>query len=71
LFQVFERIPKRKVPWRPIQEEFEVKGYFFLYRRHYIYWRQFPDGHVGITSILHASMMQGERLARAFGSDKG
>ncbi|MFN9355513.1 MAG: type II toxin-antitoxin system RelE/ParE family toxin [Alphaproteobacteria bacterium] len=71
LFRVFERIPERKVPWRPIPEEFEVKGYCYRYRPHYIYWRRFPDGHVGITAILHASMMHGERLATAFGLEEG
>jgi toxin ParE1/3/4 len=71
LFQVFERIPEQKVPWRPIPEEVEVKGYYYRHRQHYIYWRRFPDGHVGITAILHASMMQGDRLARAFAPDEG
>jgi plasmid stabilization system protein ParE len=67
LFEVFQKIPLRKVPWHPIPADFEVRGFFLRYRKHYIYWKQFPDGHVGIMTILHASMMQGERLKAAFG----
>lgn len=68
LFAIFSKICNRKTPWRPIPEEFEVRGFFTRYRQHYIYWKQFPNGDIGIMAVLHVSMMQGERLTEAFGT---
>ena len=65
-FGCFRKISERKTLWRPMPDEFEITGFFTRYRQHYIYWKQFPDGGIGIVAILHVSMMQGERLTKAF-----
>ena len=66
LFVRFDVITNQKAIWRPIPAAFEVSGYFCRYERHLIYWREVDDK-VIFVAILHASMMQGERLQSAFG----
>ncbi|MDZ4741273.1 MAG: type II toxin-antitoxin system RelE/ParE family toxin [Alphaproteobacteria bacterium] len=66
MLESFKKICNRKTLWRPIPDEFETKGFVTRYKQHYIYWKQFPDGGIGIVAILHVSMMQGERLTKAF-----
>lgn len=68
LFARFEAITKEKTIWRPISPEFEISGYFCRYEKHLIYWRH-TDDKITFVAILHASMMQGERLHSAFGLD--
>ena len=68
LFDSFSKIRDRKTIWRPIPDEFEVRGYFTRYKRHYIFWQERPHRTIAITAILHVSMMQGDRLASAFGT---
>lgn len=68
LFSAFERIAARTEVWRPLPPEFEIDGYFTRFERHFIYWKQFEDGEIGIAAILHTSMLQGDRLLTAFGA---
>lgn len=63
LFVCFEEIANHKLVWRPIPAAFEVSGYFTRYEKHYIYWREFSDGSIGIATILHERMNLGDRLA--------
>jgi toxin ParE1/3/4 len=62
LFERFEAIAARKVPWRAIPAEFGVDGFFSRFEHHYIYWRLLPDGSVGIVTVLHERMHQLDRF---------
>ncbi len=67
LFAAFENISTHKILSRPIPAEFGVEGYFFRYERHFIYWRRFADGGIGIVTILHERMHRIERFREVFG----
>ncbi len=69
IYSRFRKIADKTVAWRAIPKEFEVDGYFTRCERHYIYWRQTRTGEIIIADILHVSMMQGDRLNKAFGSN--
>ncbi|HET6940662.1 MAG TPA: type II toxin-antitoxin system RelE/ParE family toxin [Sphingomicrobium sp.] len=62
LFECFDVIAKRDVLWRPIPAEFEVDGYYRSCRNHFVYWREWPDGEIGIVTILHERMHQMDRF---------
>jgi toxin ParE1/3/4 len=62
LFDAFERIAARALPWRPIAAEFCVDGYVYHHESHYIYWKILPQGAVGIVTILHERMHLPARL---------
>lgn len=52
---------------RPIPAEFEVRGFYFRYQRHFVYWQPLSNGDIGIVSILHEQMHQLSRLREDFG----
>jgi toxin ParE1/3/4 len=62
MFQRFDDIAARKVPWRAIPAEFGVGGFYCRYEHHYIYWRLLSDGAVGIVTVLHERMHQMDRF---------
>ena len=62
LFEAFENIGAGTVRSRPIPAEFEVDGYWFRYRKHYVYWKILGDGTIGIVTVLHERMHQVGRL---------
>lgn len=62
LFERFREIAARKIPWRPVQAEFGVDGFYCRYEHHYIYWRVLSDGAVGIVTVLHERMHQIDRF---------
>lgn len=62
LFDYFSKITSRRIVWRPIPAEFEVDGYFGKYEHHFVYWKEFEDGSVGIAAILHERLHRIERL---------
>ncbi|HJQ56559.1 MAG TPA: type II toxin-antitoxin system RelE/ParE family toxin [Vineibacter sp.] len=66
LFDRFEAIATRRIPWRPIPAAFEVDGYFCRYEEHFIYWRLLADGSVGTVTVLHGRMHQIERFHEDF-----
>ena len=66
MYDKFRRIADKTILWRPVGQQFEVNGYFTRHKQHYIYWCQASTGEIIITDILHVSMMQGDRLAKAF-----
>ena len=66
LFDRFEAIAARDVPWRPVPAEFGVDGFVCRYEKHLIYWRVLSDGDVGIVTILHERMHLIERFRDAF-----
>lgn len=62
LFECFHRIVEREIAWREIPVEFGVDSYYARHEHHYIYWRLFGDGTVGIVTILHERMHQIDRF---------
>lgn len=62
IFERFEQIADREVIWRPIPAEFEVSGYFNIYEKHYIYWKELPSQQIGIVTVLHERMHQMSRF---------
>jgi toxin ParE1/3/4 len=66
LFEAFEKIETGGVMSRPIQAELGVDGYFFRYQQHFVYWRNLPNGDIGIVTILHERMHQIDRFREDF-----
>jgi toxin ParE1/3/4 len=58
LFDCFEAIAARRLPWRAIPAEFGVDGFLYRHDRHFIYWRVLDDGKIGIVTLLHERMHQ-------------
>lgn len=52
---------------RPVSASFGVRGFYFKYERHFVYWRRLDDGTVGVVSILHEQMHQLDRLREDLG----
>lgn len=69
LFDAFAKIESHEVLSRPIPVELGVDGFFFRYKKHYVYWRYLSNGDIGIVTILHQCMHQIERLKDDFGLD--
>jgi toxin ParE1/3/4 len=67
MFEAFEKIESRGVASRPIPAEFGVDGFFFRYEHHFVYWRRFSNGDIGIVTILHERMHQIARFREDFG----
>ena len=38
--------------------EFGVDGFFFRYKKHFVYWRYLSNSEIGIVTILHQCMHQ-------------
>lgn len=70
LFQSFGRVESREVLSRPVPADFGVKGFFFRYEKHYVYWKYLNNGDVGIVTILHQRMHQIERFKDDFEGNK-
>ena len=62
IFDRFEQIANREVILRPIPAEFEVNGFYTVYEKHYIYWKELLSGQIGIVTILHERMHQMDRF---------
>ncbi len=62
LFERFEQIAEHAVIWRPVPAEFEVSGYYTVYEKHYIYWKELASGQIGIVTVLHERMHQMDRF---------
>ncbi|MCB9660452.1 MAG: type II toxin-antitoxin system RelE/ParE family toxin [Polyangiales bacterium] len=67
LLRVADQIAAGDVVPRPIPPEFGVRGCVTRHGNHFVYWRDIDENTVGVVAILHASMMQGDRLRDAFG----
>ncbi|MBU6268262.1 MAG: type II toxin-antitoxin system RelE/ParE family toxin [Sphingomonadales bacterium] len=70
LFERFAAIAAREVPWRAVPAEFDVDGFMCRYERHFIYWKVLGDGAVGIVTVLHERMHQGERFRDDWGTGR-
>ena len=62
LFAAFDRIEGNGVASRAISAEFGVEGFYFRQEHHFVYWRRFLDGDIGIVIILHERMPQTDRF---------
>src|SRR5690606_32950068 len=66
LFAAFEKIETSGVMSWPVPAEFGVAWYFFLYERHFAYWRRLSNGDISIVTILHERMHQIDRFKDDF-----
>jgi len=62
LFQTFNDIASKNIVWRPIPADFEVEGFYTVYKKHYIYWKELNADQIGIVTVLHERMHQLERF---------
>jgi len=62
MFKAFALIEQNKVSSRPIPSEFGIMGFFFQYKKHYVYWKYLSNGDIGIVTILHQRMHQIEQF---------
>jgi len=62
LFERFEQIASREVIWHPVPAGFGVSGYYTVYEKHYIYWKELASGQIGIVTVLHERMHQVDRF---------
>lgn len=67
LFEAFDQIEAGGVVSRPIPADFGVRGYYFRYERHFVYWRALDSGDIGIVTILHERMHQTGWLKNDYG----
>jgi toxin ParE1/3/4 len=67
LFDAIDHVSDGSTRSRPIPAEFEVRGFYFRYHRHFVYWQELSNGDIGIVSILHEQMHQLSRLREDFG----
>lgn len=67
LFKAFGKIATHGVPSRPVPAEFGVRGSFFRYEKHFVYWKRLDNGDIGIVTVLHERMHQIERFRKDFG----
>ena len=67
LFDTYARIATHEVLSRPVPADFGVDGFFFKYKKHFVYWRYLSDDNIGIVTILHERMHQIECFKGEFG----
>ena len=56
--------PRRRIP-----EAFGVDGYFAVYQRHHIYWREAVNGDVVVVCILHSQRDLPHHVSTAFAEE--
>ncbi len=67
LISAMDGLGGRRMSWRPVHDA-ELDGVFFIrHAQHFIFFRSFPDGGVGVISILHESMDIPSRLSEDTG----
>ena len=71
LFATFDHIADQQVVSRPIPTEFGVRGYYFRYRKHVVYWKKLHTGDTGIVTVLHEKMHQIARFQDDFNTSDG
>ena len=62
LFDTLNEASSMRHMWRPIVNEALSGIYFIRYRHHFIFFREFPDGAIGIISVLHENKNIPSRL---------
>jgi len=58
LFESFNNIGNNLVISHPIPADFGINGFYFLYEKHYVYWKYLNSGDIGIVTVLHERMHQ-------------
>ncbi|PHS15879.1 MAG: plasmid stabilization protein [Kangiella sp.] len=58
MFDSFEKIDGNLVLSRKIPLEFCVDGFYYQYKKHFIYWKYLKKNNIGIVTILHQRMHQ-------------
>ncbi len=58
MFASFDKIEDDLVLSRKIPVEFSVDGYYYQYKKHFIYWKYLKNKNIGIVTILHQRMHQ-------------
>lgn len=66
LYAFFDDISAKRVIWRAIPAEFDVKGFVGKCEKHFVYWRPLSADDVGIVSVLHERMHQIELIRVLF-----
>ena len=66
LFEAFDHIDGGGVLSRPIPAEYGVDGFWFRYKKHFVYWKRLADGRIGIATLLHEKMFQIRRIRDDF-----
>ncbi|MCY4425839.1 MAG: type II toxin-antitoxin system RelE/ParE family toxin [Halieaceae bacterium] len=66
LFEAFGKIETHEVNSRPVPAEFGVKGCYFRFEKHFVYWKTLGSGEIGIVTILHERMHQLDRFREDF-----
>lgn len=67
MFEAFAGIANHKVLSRQIPASFEVDGFFFRDKKHFVYWKTLENGDIGIVTLLHERMHQIDRFREDFG----
>ena len=49
-----------------IPAEYGVDGFWFRYKKHFVYWKRLADGRIGIVTLLHEKMFQIGRMRDDF-----
>lgn len=62
LFDAINEAVNMRHMWRPIANEALSGINFIRYRHHFIFFREFPDGAIGIISVLHENKNIPSRL---------
>ncbi len=62
MFDHFDKIAKKQVRWILVPAEFQVSGFYSIYEKHYIYFKELASGKVGIVTVLHERMHQMDRF---------
>ena len=58
VFDFFQQVARKEVPWRPVPAALAVSGYYARCGQHFVYWKVLSDGTVGIVTVLHERMHQ-------------
>jgi len=56
LYQVFENVANNPTIWHPVKHADLPGIYFIRYEHHYLFFREFSDGRLGVISVLHENM---------------
>lgn len=58
LFDSFNGVSNYQTKSLPIPEDFDVSGFYYRYESHYVHWKYFRSGDIGIVTIMHKPLHQ-------------
>jgi len=62
LHSYLQKLSEKKTSWRTlpqkwiVPDDLEIQTYFNKYEHHFIYFREFSSGKIGVMSILHETV---------------